>query len=450
LIIFPIIKKYQTDIIETFKLSLPIILGRFGAVMMGVTDNVMIGKVGYESLAAAGIANSVFIMVGIIPIGFLIVGSPMISAAISRNDKNECVNILKGCIQTSIMLSLFFILVMLFLAYNFHYFNQTAEVEALAVPYFLLVSASTLPLMVFIGIEQFSDGLEHTKISMFFNVTGLFVNAFINWLLINGHWGFPQMGLLGAGVGTLCARTYMCIGIWLVVKYLKDFQSFNLKMNLFKIDKTTLSQIVKSGVPSSMQFFFEVSAFSLAAIMVGWLGAIPLAAHNVAISIASVTYMISTGFATGASIRVGTAFGVKDYEGVQRAGKSAIVLVGTLMIFSCVSFIVFNNFFIGFFTDEPKVVEVATGLVIIAGIFQLGDGIQVVSIRSLLGINDVNIPTIITLSAYWIVGIPIGYLLCFTLEMGVTGMWIGLTLGLSVSALMLTFRFLKKTSIVNS
>jgi MATE family multidrug resistance protein len=221
-------------------------------------------------------------------------------------------------------------------------------------------------------------------------------------------------------------------------------------MNLFKIDKTTLSQIVKSGVPSSMQFFFEVSAFSLAAIMVGWLGAIPLAAHNVAISIASVTYMISTGFATGASIRVGTAFGVKDYEGVQRAGKSAIVLVGTLMIFSCVSFIVFNNFFIGFFTDEPKVVEVATGLVIIAGIFQLGDGIQVVSIRSLLGINDVNIPTIITLSAYWIVGIPIGYLLCFTLEMGVTGMWIGLTLGLSVSALMLTFRFLKKTSIVNS
>ena len=440
------INRYKTDIIETFKLSLPIIFGRLGAVLMGVMDSIMVGSVGYEELAAAGIANSVFILVGIIPIGFLIVGSPMISTAFSKNNRAECVKIMKGSIQFAIILSIFFDVVMLVLAWNFQWFNQTAEVEGLAVPYLYLIIGSTLPLMVFIAIEQFSDGLENTKISMFFNISGLFVNASINWVLIYGNWGFPALGLMGAGIGTLIARCYMCVGIWLVVNNIDAFKAFDLRIKLFKIDREIFVQIMKNGIPSGMQFFFEVSAFSLSAIMIGWLGTIQLAAHNVAISLASVTYMLSTGFATGASIRVGAAFGAKDHIGVMNAGKSALILVVFLMSVSCVLFIVFSNFFVGLYTSEPKVIEMASGLLIIAGLFQLGDGIQVVSIRSLLGMNDVNVPTMITLGAYWVIGIPIGSILCFYFNYGVYGMWIGLTLGLTLSAILLTVRFLSRVN----
>lgn len=442
------IKKYKLDIIETFKLSLPIIFGRLGAVLMGVLDSIMIGRLGYEELAAVGIANSVFILVGILPIGFLIVGSPMISAAYSKNNKEECVQIMKGCIQFAILLSIFFMILMLVFAYNFHWFNQTAEVNALAVPFLYLIIGSTLPLMVFIAIEQFSDGLENTRVSMFFNVTALFVNAFINWLFIYGSWGFPQLGVLGAGIGTLTARIYMCTGIWLVVTNMKAFKSFDLRFRLFKIDVLIFRQLLKNGVPSGLQFFFEVSAFSLAAIMAGWLGTIQLAAHNVAISLASITYMLSTGFATGASIRVGAAYGMKDKVGLINAGKSAMILVIFLMSLSCVAFIIFNDFFVGMYTKEPDVINIASSLLIIAGLFQIADGIQVVAIRSLLGINDVNIPTMVSLGAYWIVGIPLGYLLCFNLGYGVYGIWFGLTSGICISAIVLSYRFFDKVKMV--
>jgi MATE family multidrug resistance protein len=436
--------EYKIDITETFKLSLPIIFGRLGAVLMGVLDSVMVGKVGYIDLAAAGISNSIFIMIGIIPIGFLIVGSPMISAAFSRNDKQECVNLMKGCIQTSVLMSLFFGVIMLVFAWNFQWFNQPKEVEVLAVPYFYLIIASTLPLMVFIAIEQFTDGLENTSVSMFFNVTGLIVNAGINWVLIYGNWGFPKLGLFGAGIGTLVARIYMMIGIWVVVKNQNAFKSFDLNLNLFKVHKETFIRIVKYGAPSGMQFFFEVSAFSFAAVMIGWLGTVPLAAHNLAISIASITYMLSSGFATGGSIRVASAFGVKNKEGIMKAARSAMFFVIFLMSVSCFSFIVFNEFFARLYTSEPKVIEVASILIIIGGIFQLGDGIQVVSIRALLAIEDINFPTIITLSAYWLIGVPIGSLLCFYFDYGVYGMWVGLLIGLWLSAILLTIRFLNR------
>ena len=436
--------RYKKHIWETFKLSLPIIFGRLGAVLMGVADNIMIGKVSYTSLAAAGIANAIFILVAIIPIGFLIVGSPMISSSHSRGDKEEGVNILKGCIQFSVLLSILFQIVLSVFIFNFHWFRQTSEVEQLAGPFFALITVSTLPLMIFIAIEQFSDGLAQPRISMFFNVTGLLLNIAINWVVIYGNFGFPALGLIGAGIGTLTARTYMAIGIWIVIKYQKQFRDYDLKMNLLKIHKESFVKIFKSGFPSGMQFFFEVSAFSLAAIFVGWLGTIPLAAHNVAISLASITYMLSTGFATGGSIRGGYAFGMKDRIGVLNAGKSSLILVTGLMTVSCLIFIFLNKELVMLFTNESMVIETASSLLIIAAIFQLADGIQVAAIRALLAVEDVNIPTLITLFAYWIVGLPVGCLLTFYFNLNVHGMWIGLSVGLGISAILMTGRFFKK------
>lgn len=437
------LEKYKTDINETVKLSLPIIFGRLGAVLMGVADTMMIGKVGTTEIAASGISTAIFILVAIIPIGFLIVGSPFVSAANSSGDKNLVVNILKGCIQSSIILSLFFMTILYVMAYNFEIFNQPKEVNDVVFPFFCLIIASTLPLMVFIAIEQFSDGLEKTSISMFFNVTALLLNIGINFGLIYGNFGLPKLGLVGAGIGTLTARIYMCVGIWLVVKYKKEFQEFNLNFDLLHIEKESFTKLWKAGVPSGMQFFFEVSAFSVAAMMIGWLGTIPLAAHNVAISIASISYMLSTGFATGGSIRVAAAFGKNDKEAVLRAGKTSLVFVTVLMAFSCLLFIFFGKILTQFYTSDLKVIEIAGTLMIFAGLFQFSDGIQVVSLRSLLGLEDIKIPTYITLFAYWVIGVPVGYVLTFYTPMGVNGMWLSLCIGLTISAILVTFRFFK-------
>jgi len=444
--LFSTFKKYQTDISETFKLSLPIIFGRLGAVLMGVTDNIMVGKISYTALAASGIASSIFILVAIIPIGTLIVGSPMISAANSRNDKADAVNILKSCIQAALLISLFFVVVLLVFAFNFSWFQQPKEVEELAVPFFILLIGSIVPLMFFIAVEQFSDGLGHTKISMFFNTSALLLNIFINWLFIYGNWGMPRLELLGAGIGTLTARIYMAVGIWLTVKYSQSFKDFNLNLNLFTIHAASFGRVMRQGLPSGLQFFFEVSAFSVAAVLIGWFGAVPLAAHQVALSLCSITYMISTGFASGGSIRVGFAYGTKDKMAVLRAGKSTMVLVAALMSVSCIGFMVFNTFLVKIYNDDPQVVQLAAGLLIIGGIFQLGDGIQVAAIRSLLGIEDIKVPTLFTLFAYWIFGLPLGCLLAFTFNLGVYGIWIGLSAGLWTAAILLTYRFLNKAN----
>lgn len=444
--IFHLIKTYKHDIQETFTLSLPILFGRLGAVLMGVTDNIMIGKLSYTALAAAGISNSVYIFLAIIPIGMLIVGSPMISAANGQNQKTLVANILKSCIQVSVLVSVLFAVLLWLLALNFHWFNQPPEVEALAVPYLSIVIVSIVPLMFFIAVEQFTDGLGHTKISMFFNTSALLLNVFLNWVLIYGHLGFPALELTGAAVATLLSRVYMAAGIWFYTRYNGQFKSYNLTLQWWVIERDIFKKVLKQGIPSGMQFFFEVSAFSAAAMIIGWMGAVPLAAHQIAISTCSITYMVSTGFASGGSIRVGYAYGSKNKTGVLHAGKSTLILVTFLMSVSFIGFIVFNKPIVLLYNNDVNVVEMACGLLMIGGLFQLADGIQVAAVRSLLGIEDVRIPTAITLIAYWVIGIPVGSLLAYGLNWGAYGIWAGLCLGLMVAAVLLTYRFLNKAN----
>ncbi len=221
-------------------------------------------------------------------------------------------------------------------------------------------------------------------------------------------------------------------------------------MNLLKIHKESFQKVLTQGIPSGLQFFFEVSAFSMAAVLIGWLGAVPLAANQIALSLCSITYMVSSGIAAGGSIRVGYAYGTRDKTGVLNAGKSSMLMIATLMSISCVSFIVFSGPLVKLYTDDVKVLEVASGLLIIGGLFQLGDGIQVAAIRALLGIEDVKVPTLFTLFAYWIFGLPFGCLLTFVFDMGVYGIWIGLSGGLWVAAILLTYRFFNKARRIKS
>jgi multidrug resistance protein, MATE family len=433
---------YKGHILETFKLSIPIILGRMGAVLMGVADSIMVGKISYEALAACGAANAVFISIAIIPIGMMIVGSPMIASAKSKDDTEGIGHILKSCMQISVFISLFFMCILTVITFNFEMFNQTKEVNALVKPYLHIINFSILPLMLFIAIEQFTDGLENTDISMFFNISALLLNIFLNLFLVYGFLGFPKMGLVGAAIGTLGARCYMCLGIWLVIRYKQKFKVYTDFIHFFSFDKQIFTKILQQGIPSGVQFFLEVSAFSVAAIIIGWFGVIPLAAHNVAMSVASITYMISTGFATGASIRVAYFFGKNDFYNLRKAFIAAHSLIVLQIILICSILLIFNNSIVSLYTNEKEVIQIATTLLFIDMIFQFADGIQVVSVRSLLSLEDVKIPAFLTLFSYWIAGLPLGYLISYLFNLNVYGIWWGFVIGILSASILLTYRFI--------
>jgi MATE family multidrug resistance protein len=300
---------------------------------------------------------------------------------------------------------------------------------------------SLLPLFVFVAARQLCDGLSYPTVAMTITVSALFINGFLNYALINGAWGLPQLGLNGSATATLIARCFTATAMLLYLFNSQVFKPYLLRNNLSNLNELVV-RILKLGLPGGFQFFFEIAAFSLAVVMIGWLGENQLAAHQIAINLASATYMTATGISAAGAIRVGRAFGQKSKRGVFMAGSAAFALGIAFMGVCCVAFLTANHALVSLYiTDNQPVMQIAAGLIIIAGFFQLSDGVQVVALGALRGITDVNIPTIITFVAYWVVALPLSYVLAFTYQMDVTGVWIALSLGLTVSAVLLTWRF---------
>ncbi|MES2733676.1 MAG: MATE family efflux transporter [Bacteroidota bacterium] len=438
---------YRSDIVATLRLSYPIVIGQLGMVLMGVADTVMVGRLGAAELGAAGIATSIFMVVSIVGMGTLSVIAPQIATAKGLDDKAACGRLLRSGMLLSLVLSLVLGVILLLLQSYFEIFQQKPEINERAKDFLLIISISIIPLLLFNAVKQFSDGLSHTRIAMYITVVGLLINVFLNWLLIPGRWGFPAWGLNGAGVATLVARTWMAI---IMVVYVWKSPTFHDYIRANQLQGSLLpliNKLFRLGLPGGLQYFFEVAAFAGAAIIIGWLGKYPLAAHQVAINLAGITYMMASGFSFAGAIRVGEAVGLGNQAKVVRAGSVALLMVGSFMVFCCVLFLTTNQLLISLYMDDPQVTEIATSLVIIAGFFQLSDGIQVVGLGILRGLADVNIPTFITLLAYWLIGLPLGYLLAFKLGMGAQGIWIGLLVGLSISAILLTTRFYHLASV---
>jgi MATE family multidrug resistance protein len=278
-------------------------------------------------------------------------------------------------------------------------------------------------------------------VAMMITVFGLILNLIFNIVLINGYLGFPKMGLIGSATSTLITRILMMLALLAYLFNTKTFKKyFHIKYKLLKTNDL-VSIIFKIGVPSGLQFFFEIAAFSLAVIMMGWLGENQLAAHQIAINVASTTYMMASGLGIAGGIRVGEGRGLKDVRKIRFSGNVALLLVIIFMTAMMLVILVFNRFLVELYIADNEVIVIAMRLMIVAAIFQLSDGIQVVSLGILRGISDVNIPTWITMFAYWVISLPLGYLLAFNLEMDAIGIWFGLLAGLTVSAVLLTARF---------
>ena len=435
----------KEHIISTINLAYPVSIGQFGFILMGVVDSIMVGGLGAASLAAASLANGLFILILIIGIGVSYAVSPLVAIAIGSNKSSECELIFKQSLLINFILSIVLFLLTYYLSVLMRYLNEPAGVADLAISYMRILGFSILPVMLFQTYKQFIEGLSFTRPAMFITILANIINWFMNWTLIYGKFGFPRLGLNGSGWATFSSRLFMGIVIFLFAINSNKFSNYDVSLKFRKIELRIIKKILNIGLPSAFQYMFEVGAFTFAIVMVGWLGAKQLAAHQIAINLATISYMIILGISSAGAIRVGNALGKQDVMEVRRAGFSAIGLGAGLMGCFGIVFIFLRNIMPMIYINDPEVISIASNLLIIAGIFQISDGTQAVSIGVLRGLTDVKIPTIITFVAYWVIALPIGYYLGFTLHMKVVGVWIGLLLGLITAALLLSLRFNKKS-----
>jgi MATE family multidrug resistance protein len=430
---------------NTAQLSYPVIIGQAGIIMMGVVDNLLVGGLGAPALAAASIANGLFIVIFILGIGICSAVTPLVAISVGAQKQQDCGTIFTNGHIVNIVISTILMLMTYFAADFFSVLHLPDQVVKLAAPYTKILSLSMIPVLIFQTNKQFIEGLSVMRPGMIISIVANIINGLVGWTLIYGKFGMPAWGLNGAGVATFCSRLFMALTISLYIYYSARFRDLNLSMRIKDINFLIIKKVLALGIPSAIQYFFETGAFTFAAIMVGWLGTDQLAAHQIGLNLASISFMCTLGISTAGSIRVSNGVGKKDITETRRAGFTAILLGEALMACFGIIFIVFRNNLPSFYIKDPAVISIASSLLIIAALFQIFDGTQAVGIGILRGLTDVKIPTLVTFIAYWVIGLPVGYILGFHYKLGVQGIWIGLMFGLITSAVLLTLRFNHKS-----
>lgn len=432
---------------RTLNLAYPVILGQVAQMALGLIDMAMVGVVGYKHLAAASLVNSVVNIPYVVGIGITISISQLVSMANGQRDGSKVSHYLFNgfllAAVTALLISIF-----LELSKNIlHHMGQDPEVATLAVPYLRLMGWSVMPMLLFMALKQFTDGLEFTKTAMVISLAAIPLNFFLNWLFIYGNWGFPRMELVGAGWGTMITRIVVfmaLLGVVLKHKLFRKYIKLGKKQWFFK--RKTWSELLYIGIPSSIQVGMETGAFAVSAILIGTIGAREQAANQIAMIMVSLTFMVSIGLSQAGSIRVSNTLGRKDYNLLRLIGKTTLVTAVIYGFLCGVLYAVFRAQLPHFFTDDATVISIAASLLLYAALFQISDSTQAVSAGLLRGIKDVRIPTLYIIIAYWVVGLPLGSLLAFHYNMGAGGIWTGFIAGLSVSAVLLTLRFLRMTA----
>jgi len=437
--------KYGTEISQTVKLAAPVAIGQLGHIAMGVVDSMMVGQVGAVPLAAASLVTGIFFLILVIGFGVAFAVTPLTAISKGAGKNDECGTVLREGFILNFLIGLILFAVLYFAADFLIYLNQPPDVTAEATVYLRVLSFSVIPMLLFQNHRSFSEGLSFVSPPMYIAIFANFANAFFNWVLIFGNLGFPAMGLEGAGIATLFTRSLMMIAMLI---YIHRSQKFKIYLNGFfkkKLDLKLMKKILDIGLPSGFQYFFEVAAFSFAAVMVGWIGSYQLAAHQIAINLSSVTYMIILGISSAGSIRVAEAYGMKSSSKVRRAGFSALLIALVFNIITAAAFFLLRDVLPTFYNDNENVLILASQLLIIAGFFQIFDGAQATDLGILRGMKDTKKPLLVTVFAYWVIGIPFGYYLAFNQNFGAVGVWIGLTIGLAIVGILLTLRFHLKT-----
>jgi MATE family multidrug resistance protein len=431
------IKSYKA----TFYLAYPVVMSQLGHIMVGVVDTAMVGQIGTIEQAAVALSNSLYTLVLVFGLGVSYGVTPLVAAADSSGDIRQSADLLRHGIVINTVLGILLFLLLFSISPVLNLFNQKQEVVDLAIPFLNVMMLGMIPLCIFSGFKQFTEGLSFTRFAMLITVGSNLLNILLNYVLIFGHWGFPEMGLMGSCWASFIARVVMALAMFLYVYYGRQFKQYWAGFSFRNLSRELTKKILSIGVPSGLQWVFEVGAFAFAVIMIGWISPKAQAAHQVALSLAATTYMMASGLSAAASVRVGNQAGLHNREGVRTAGFSAFIMVLLFMGCCALGFIIFRNYLPVLFNKDPEVISIASSLLVIAAFFQLSDGVQVVGLGALRGVKDVKVPTIITLIAYWVIGLPMSYVFGFKMGLGVKGVWYGLSLGLMIAAVCLFLRF---------
>jgi len=441
---------YTKEFKYNLTLAYPVILGMLGHMFVSFADNIMVGQLGAAELAAVSLGNSFFFIAMSLGIGFATAITPLVAEADAANIKSDVRNALKHGLILCTALGVILLLAMFFSIPLMLKMNQPQDVVELAMPYLQIIAISIIPLVIFEAMKRFSDGLSNTKYPMYATIFANILNIILNYLLIFGTYGFPKLGIVGAGIGTLISRLMMVILLWLIFINKQKFKTFITELNFFKTKKRVFKKIIDLGLPSALQMFFEVGIFTAAIWLSGILGKNFQAANQIAFNLSAMTFMVGVGLSVAAMVRVGNQRGFDDYLSLRRIAFSIFILTIIIEIVFAFLFLILKDWLptlyletenISKLAENTEVIMIASKLLIIVALFQIFDGLQVVILGALRGMQDVKIPTIITLISYWLIGFPICYYLGLYTPLKSLGIWIGLLISLVSASIMLFIRF---------
>ena len=441
---------YTKEFAYNSKLAYPVILGMLGHTLIAIVDNLMVGNLGSTELAAVSLGSSFVFIAMSIGIGFSTAITPIIAEADAEKDENRIRSAFHHGLLLCSLIGVFLFIVIVLAKPIMQYMNQPKEVIDLAAPYIDWVAFSLIPVIVYQGYKQFADGLSKTNYSMYAILLTNVVHIFFNYVLIYGAFGFPKMGIMGAALGTVISRIMMVVFMHYLLKQNKELSIYFKHFGFKNIRKSMLKKIASLGLPSAMQMLFEVALFTAAIWLSGSIGKTSQAANQIALTLATTTFMFAMGLNVTAMIRVSNQKGLNDYKNLIIIARSIFLLTIILETIFGIAFILLHNYLPHLFLnmndsaqiiDNAEVIAIASKLLIVAAIFQISDGIQVVVLGALRGLQDVKIPMYITFVAYWVVGFPISFYLGKYTDLKATGIWIGLLAGLTFAALFLYLRF---------
>ncbi|MFK5891054.1 MAG: MATE family efflux transporter [Flavobacteriaceae bacterium] len=435
------LKNYTKEFNYNLKLAYPVMIGQLGHVLVGLADNIMVGRLGATQLAAVSLGNSLVFIALSLGIGFTFAITPLVAEADGSGDIDTGRRDFQhGLLLSTIMGVVMFVFLILIKPILYH-MNQPPEVVELAMPYLNIVAFSMIPLMIFQAFKQFADGMSQTKHAMHATIIANVINVIINYFLIYGIWIFPRLELVGAAIGTMISRFVMALFLIYIIKNRKKLEPFLHPLKWIEIKKEKFKRIIDLGFPTALQMFFEIAVFTAAVWLAGSIGVIDQAANQIALNLASMTFMIAVGLGVTATIRVGNQKGLNQYKELRRIAFSIFLQIFLIEFCFAIGFLSLKDVLPLMYIDNVDVTRTAALLLIVAGFFQISDGVQAVVLGALRGLQDVKIPTYITFVAYWIIGFPVSYYLGKMAGLGSQGIWIGLLLGLTASAILLFIRF---------
>ena len=435
-----LIGKYGHNYRSLLRLAIPIIIGQLGGIITGLADTIMVGQHSTAELAASSFVNNVLNTFIIFGTGFSFALTPLVGENLARQKRYVVAAWLKNGIVANLLLSILLVTILTVIYFNVEHFGQPSELMPLIRPYFLVSMISIIFVMLANSFRQFVEGITNPSVSMWILVSGNLLNIVGNYVLIYGKWGFPEMGLMGAGYSTLISRIAMLLMFVMVFLFRPSYKQYRRGFMRMWVLPNRLMRVTRLGVPIALQQGLEAATFSLTAIMVGWIGSLELAAHQVVIAISTISFTTYLGLGSATAIRTSFYKGAKDWVQVRKTTVAGIHLGVIVSTLTCLGLFLLRNQISFVFSDDPKVASIVIVLLPILMLYQYVDGAQIVLANALRGLSDVKPIMWISFITNFLIAIPAGYILGFPLRMGIEGIWLAYPIGFVFSVALLGLR----------